>query len=45
MEWMAIIGDSIQYIEEHITEDVKGSRRITILFSEGICHALWIQRG
>ena len=22
MEWMAIIGDSIQYIEEHITEDV-----------------------
>ena len=22
MEWMAIIGDSIQYIEENITEDV-----------------------
>ena len=22
MEWMRIIGDSIQYIEDHITEDV-----------------------
>lgn len=22
MEWMAVIGDSIQYIEEHITEDL-----------------------
>ena len=22
MEWMAIIGDSIQYIEEHITEEI-----------------------
>ena len=22
MEWMAIIGDSVQYIEEHITEDI-----------------------
>ena len=22
MEWMAIIGDSVQYIEDHITEDV-----------------------
>lgn len=21
MEWMAIIGDSVQYIEEHITEN------------------------
>ena len=22
MEWMAIIGDSVQYIEDHITEDI-----------------------
>ena len=22
MEWMAIIGNSVQYIEDHITEDV-----------------------
>ena len=22
MEWMAVIGDSIQYIEEHITDDI-----------------------
>ena len=22
MEWMAIIGDSIQYMEDHITEDI-----------------------
>ena len=22
MEWMTIIGNSIQYIEEHITEDI-----------------------
>ncbi len=22
MEWMAIIGDSVQYIEEHITENI-----------------------
>ncbi len=22
MEWMAVIGDSIQYIEENITEDL-----------------------
>ena len=22
MEWMAIIGDSVQYIEEYITEDI-----------------------
>ena len=22
MEWMAIIGNSIQYIEDHITEDI-----------------------
>ena len=22
MEWMAIIGDSVQYIEDHITENI-----------------------
>lgn len=26
MEWMAIIGNSIQYIEEHITEELTADR-------------------
>ena len=29
MEWMAIIGDSVQYIEDHITEDISTENELT----------------
>ena len=33
MEWMAIIGNSIQYIEDHITEDITVEDAAQILCS------------
>ena len=29
MEWMAIIGDSVQYIEDHITENISAENVAT----------------
>lgn len=48
MEWMKIIGDSVQFIEEHLTDDLsvdeiaKAVNVSPFYFPKRLCYALWL---